>query len=196
MSRLDRDEQDILDAFEAGRLKRVKNAKQEIAAHRAAAEATFRKDARINIRLSSKDLRAFRLEPSRKAFPTRRWWRASCTSSSTASCWTSQRSVDRSRRRPAYRPRSSGLLAAIVSGHDDDARPCPSGRDSPRVGARPAGLTVTEAAERLGVSRKTLHKILAGAGGVTADMALRLEEVFGKPDARIGFGCRQLGIFG
>jgi antitoxin HigA-1 len=47
----------------------------------------------------------------------------------------------------------------------------------------PLGLTVTEAAERLGVSRKTLHKILAGAGGVTADMALRLEEVFGKPDA-------------
>ena len=47
----------------------------------------------------------------------------------------------------------------------------------------PLGLTVTEVAERLGVSRKTLHKILAGAGGVTADMALRLEEVFGKPDA-------------
>ena len=47
----------------------------------------------------------------------------------------------------------------------------------------PLGLTVTEAAEQLGVSRKTLHKILAGAGGVAADMALRLEELFGKPDA-------------
>jgi addiction module HigA family antidote len=45
------------------------------------------------------------------------------------------------------------------------------------------GMTVTDAAERLGVSRKTLHKILAGTGGVTADMALRLEEAFGKPDA-------------
>jgi addiction module HigA family antidote len=47
----------------------------------------------------------------------------------------------------------------------------------------PLGMTVSEAAERLGVSRKTLHKILAGTSGVTADMALRLEEVFGKPDA-------------
>jgi antitoxin HigA-1 len=47
----------------------------------------------------------------------------------------------------------------------------------------PLGITVTEAADRLGVSRKTLHKILAGNGSVRADMALRLEEVFGKPDA-------------
>jgi addiction module HigA family antidote len=47
----------------------------------------------------------------------------------------------------------------------------------------PLGMAVTEAAERLGVSRKTLHKILAGTGRVTAEMALRLEETFGKPDA-------------
>ena len=69
MSRLDRDEQDILDAFEAGRLKRAKNAKQEIAAHRAAAEATFRKDARINIRLSSKDLRALQARALKEGIP-------------------------------------------------------------------------------------------------------------------------------
>ena len=69
MSRLDREEQDILEAFEAGRLKRVNNAKQEIAAHRAAAEATFRKDARINIRLSSKDLRALQARALKEGIP-------------------------------------------------------------------------------------------------------------------------------
>ena len=69
MSRLDREEQDILEAFETGRLKRVKNAKQEIAGHRAAAEATFRKDARINIRLSSKDLRALQARALKEGIP-------------------------------------------------------------------------------------------------------------------------------
>ncbi|MBS4095885.1 MAG: HigA family addiction module antidote protein [Sulfuricella sp.] len=38
----------------------------------------------------------------------------------------------------------------------------------------PEGMTVTEAAEQLGVSRVTLSKILNGKAGVTADMALRL----------------------
>ena len=69
MSRLDPEEKDILDAFEGGRLKRVKDAKQEIAAHRAAAEATFRKDARINIRLSSKDLRALQARALKEGIP-------------------------------------------------------------------------------------------------------------------------------
>lgn len=38
----------------------------------------------------------------------------------------------------------------------------------------PEGMTVTEAATQLGVSRVTLSKILNGKAGVTADMALRL----------------------
>lgn len=38
----------------------------------------------------------------------------------------------------------------------------------------PDGMTVTEAAEQLGVSRVTLSKILNGKAGITADMALRL----------------------
>ena len=38
----------------------------------------------------------------------------------------------------------------------------------------PEGMTVTEAAEQLGISRVTLSKILNGKAGVTADMALRL----------------------
>lgn len=38
----------------------------------------------------------------------------------------------------------------------------------------PEGMTVTAAAEQLGVSRVMLSKILNGKAGVTADMALRL----------------------
>ena len=42
----------------------------------------------------------------------------------------------------------------------------------------PLGLTVTEAAAALGVSRKTLSAILNGRAGITADMALRLAKAF------------------
>lgn len=47
----------------------------------------------------------------------------------------------------------------------------------------PLRLPVTEAAGRLGVSRKSLSKVLNGRGGVTPEMALRLEMTFGKPNA-------------
>lgn len=47
----------------------------------------------------------------------------------------------------------------------------------------PLGLSVTDAANHLGVSRKTLSKVLNGRGTVTPEMALRLEMTFGKPDA-------------
>ncbi len=47
----------------------------------------------------------------------------------------------------------------------------------------PLELSVTEAARHLGVSRKTLSKVLNGRGAVTPEMALRLEMAFGKPDA-------------
>ncbi|MBT8448893.1 MAG: HigA family addiction module antidote protein [Gammaproteobacteria bacterium] len=44
-------------------------------------------------------------------------------------------------------------------------------------------LTITELAEHLNVSRKTLSKILNARGAITPEMALRLELVFQKPDA-------------
>jgi addiction module HigA family antidote len=47
----------------------------------------------------------------------------------------------------------------------------------------PLELSVTEAARRLGVSRKTLSKVLNGRGAVTPETALRLEMTFGKPNA-------------
>lgn len=43
----------------------------------------------------------------------------------------------------------------------------------------PLGLTLTNAAVRLGVTRKTISKIANGHGGITPEMALRLEIVFG-----------------
>ena len=47
----------------------------------------------------------------------------------------------------------------------------------------PLGLSVTEAACHLGVSRNRLSQVLKGHRAVTAEMALRLEMAFGKPNA-------------
>ena len=43
----------------------------------------------------------------------------------------------------------------------------------------PLGLTLTHAALRLGVTRKTVSKIINAHGAITPEMALRLEIVFG-----------------
>ena len=42
----------------------------------------------------------------------------------------------------------------------------------------PLGISVTKAAEGLGVSRKTLSAILNGRAGISAEMALRLSMAF------------------
>jgi len=42
----------------------------------------------------------------------------------------------------------------------------------------PLGLSVTEAAKALGVSRKTLSSILNGRAGISPEMALRLSIAF------------------
>lgn len=57
MSKLTSEEREILEAFEKGKLKRSKKAANTQKRHQEYAEAMFKKDARINIRLSSKDLR-------------------------------------------------------------------------------------------------------------------------------------------
>ncbi|MFO1508362.1 MAG: hypothetical protein U1F31_01140 [Steroidobacteraceae bacterium] len=69
MSKLSSEEREILEAFEGGQLKRVKNHRQELARHRKAAAATFAKDSRINIRLSSKDLRALQKRALTEGIP-------------------------------------------------------------------------------------------------------------------------------
>jgi len=44
----------------------------------------------------------------------------------------------------------------------------------------PLGLTVTEAAKSLKVTRKTLSTLLNGRAGISPEMALRLYRVFGR----------------
>jgi addiction module HigA family antidote len=43
----------------------------------------------------------------------------------------------------------------------------------------PLGLSVTEAAARLGVSRKQLSDIVNGHAGISPEMAIRLDKAFG-----------------
>lgn len=69
MSKLDQEEREILDAFESGKLKRAKQASQTQTQHTEYASAMFRKDARINIRLSSKDLRGLQKRALAEGIP-------------------------------------------------------------------------------------------------------------------------------
>ncbi|MEO5356213.1 MAG: HigA family addiction module antitoxin [Nitrospirae bacterium YQR-1] len=45
---------------------------------------------------------------------------------------------------------------------------------------KPLGISITEAAGRLNVTRKTVSKIINGHSTITPEMALRLEIVFGS----------------
>jgi len=69
MNKLDREEREILEAFDKGELKRSNKAVVQIKEHRVVAEATFKKDARINIRLSSRDLRAIQSRALKEGVP-------------------------------------------------------------------------------------------------------------------------------
>ena len=55
--KLDDEEQETLTAYEDGKTTRVADTVNLLSRHREYAEATFRKDERLNIRISSKDLR-------------------------------------------------------------------------------------------------------------------------------------------
>lgn len=57
MAKYDQEETEIIAAYESGKTTPIPNAAKLLAQHKEYAAATFRKDARINIRLSSKDLR-------------------------------------------------------------------------------------------------------------------------------------------
>ncbi|AHE98065.1 hypothetical protein [Thioalkalivibrio paradoxus] len=69
MSRLDQDERELLEAFEAGELKQAPDAAGIQKRHREYAEAMCRKDARINIRLSSRDLRGLQKKALAEGIP-------------------------------------------------------------------------------------------------------------------------------
>jgi len=57
---LDQEEHEILQAFEAGEMETVADRESELKKHREYAAATFKKDKRITIRISSRDLNALR----------------------------------------------------------------------------------------------------------------------------------------
>lgn len=67
--RLNKEEKELLAAFENGEFKRAKNVKKEIAKAKAAAKNYLRKEARINIRLSSADLSMLKRRAAEKGLP-------------------------------------------------------------------------------------------------------------------------------
>ena len=51
----------------------------------------------------------------------------------------------------------------------------------------PLGLTITDAAARLGVTRQALNNLINGKAGVSPEMSIRLSKAFGStPDVRLG----------
>ncbi|AHK80525.1 antitoxin [Ectothiorhodospira haloalkaliphila] len=69
MNELDEEEKEILEAFDSGKVKRAAHAADTKDRHQAYAEAMFKKDARINIRLPSKDLRALQKKALAEGLP-------------------------------------------------------------------------------------------------------------------------------
>jgi len=66
---LDTEEQEILLALEAGLLKPVENMDAQLKAHRGVASATFKKDRRLNIRISSRDLKNLQARALEEGIP-------------------------------------------------------------------------------------------------------------------------------
>ena len=66
---LDREEEELMNSLERGEWQSVKDLKREIAKHRQYARNTLRKDARINIRISSGDLEALQARAVEDAIP-------------------------------------------------------------------------------------------------------------------------------
>ncbi|PUE33094.1 antitoxin [Limnohabitans sp. Jir61] len=65
----DEEELEILQNLEAGTLKPVADVNKQIKAHRAAADATFKKDQRLNIRISSRDLKSLQARALEEGIP-------------------------------------------------------------------------------------------------------------------------------
>jgi len=66
---LDTDEQDLLDAYEAGELVAVPNPKKESIKAKSAAKATLNKTMNISIRLSQRDLYKLRAKAIEEGLP-------------------------------------------------------------------------------------------------------------------------------
>ncbi len=91
MNGLDQEEQEILQALEADELMRAPGSAERMKRHQEYAEAMFRKDAHINIRLSSRDLRALQKKALAEGIPYQPWLSAFSTSMSRAACTRNDR---------------------------------------------------------------------------------------------------------
>lgn len=69
VTKFDEEELEILQAWEAGTLKPVSDLAEQAKAHRAAADATFKKDQRLNIRISSRDLKSLQARALEEGVP-------------------------------------------------------------------------------------------------------------------------------
>ena len=67
--KFDEEELEILEAWEAGALRPVSDMPAQGKAHRAAAQATFKKDQRLNIRISSRDLKNLQARALEEGIP-------------------------------------------------------------------------------------------------------------------------------
>ena len=67
--KLDKEEQELLESFENGEWVRVANPEAEIKRHQQYARNTLKKDKRVNIRLSSKDLEELQVAAVRQGIP-------------------------------------------------------------------------------------------------------------------------------
>ena len=67
--KFDTEEREILEAFEAGRTQRSQDAQGIAKRHQEYAAAALKKDARVNIRLSSRDLRSLQKRALAEGIP-------------------------------------------------------------------------------------------------------------------------------
>ncbi|NCD35175.1 MAG: hypothetical protein EOL87_17395 [Spartobacteria bacterium] len=67
--KLDKEEQDILSAYESGTMRLSTPSKSEMAKVKAMAENTFRKDRRVTIRLYDHDLKGIQKKAMEKGIP-------------------------------------------------------------------------------------------------------------------------------
>ena len=69
MTKLDKDERELVKSFESGEWTSARERERETARYADYAAETFRKDRRINIRISTKDLEAIQKRALREGIP-------------------------------------------------------------------------------------------------------------------------------
>jgi predicted DNA binding CopG/RHH family protein len=67
--KLTKEEQEILDSVERGEWKRIDNFEQEKARYQAIAAETLRKDKRVTVRMTERELRKFQIKAAEEGIP-------------------------------------------------------------------------------------------------------------------------------